>query len=322
METVSIVLATYNGAIYIEKQLESYFSQTVLANEIVIYDDGSTDDTVSIIEKYKDKYPEVIKFSVNNSNIGTKKTIEKAILDAQGDIIFLSDQDDIWLPDKIEKIVRKFNDDPECWGVFSNTKFIDINGKELEGTFWDRVGFFKSDRETSIDLCEYILRYGNIACGTSLAIRKISLNYITPFRLMDTIWHDEWICLVLASMNRLTFIDDTLLLYRLHNSQQVGISSEWEKNHKILLGKLKNKTLSTEDPSKYFSYTWGIYKKVMLYHDFIPKLLPYLKTFHKEATFGKLNFITQERFFKKKLRLIKWALSKKFETTFNEVFAL
>src|SRR5688572_22956866 len=97
--TVSVALCTYNGANFIGEQLQSICSQTMSPNEIVICDDASTDKTISCIREIKNNYPAIDwKIVKNTSNLGYVKNFEQAISLASGDIIFLSDQDDVWLP--------------------------------------------------------------------------------------------------------------------------------------------------------------------------------------------------------------------------------
>ena len=100
---ISIVLATYNGARYIREQIDSVLAQTIQDFELVVCDDGSTDDTVSILRDYalKDKRIHVY---VNDHNLGFKKNFENAISKSIGDYVALCDQDDIWLPDHLEII--------------------------------------------------------------------------------------------------------------------------------------------------------------------------------------------------------------------------
>ena len=107
---VSVAIATYNGAKYFEKQLDSIVSQTLEVNQIVICDDNSHDETYEIALQYKKNHPKIDWCILkNNSNIGYSKNFRRAITNCTGDIIFLCDQDDIlWSKDKVKKIVEVF----------------------------------------------------------------------------------------------------------------------------------------------------------------------------------------------------------------------
>src|SRR5574344_2136916 len=98
---ISLALPTYNGEKYLREQLDSIFNQTMVPEEIVVVDDRSTDSTIQILEEYKQKYG--LKYYINEQNLGYNKNFEKAITLCQGDYIALCDQDDVWLPEKIEK---------------------------------------------------------------------------------------------------------------------------------------------------------------------------------------------------------------------------
>ena len=109
---ISIVMTVYNGEKYLNEQIDSFLNQTLLPDEIIIADDCSSDKTLEIIEKYKKNYPEKIKIFKNKYNLGFTKNFEKAISKSSGDLIFLSDQDDVWYRNKIQTVVKKFNTNP------------------------------------------------------------------------------------------------------------------------------------------------------------------------------------------------------------------
>ena len=108
---ISIAMTTYNGSRFLEQQLKSLLRQTKKADEIIIVDDGSSDDTVAIIKKYLNVSNTRIKLYINEVNLGVFKNFEKAISLCKGDIIFCCDQDDVWQFDKIEKHINNFDDD-------------------------------------------------------------------------------------------------------------------------------------------------------------------------------------------------------------------
>ena len=130
---VSVVMATYNGEKYIEQQLESIRCQTQIPDEVIMCDDGSTDKTVEYIEKYIEKHKllnwKIIK---NEKNLGHFDNFFKAILLAQGDTIYLSDQDDIWDLNKIKVIEKYYMQNPSAMMIQSNMRFIDENSDKIE----------------------------------------------------------------------------------------------------------------------------------------------------------------------------------------------
>ena len=101
---VSIALATYNGAKYLKQQLDSFQAQTCLPDELVVCDDCSKDNTVEILEEFKETASFIVIIIQNESNLGYTGNFEKAISLCSGNLIFISDQDDVWFNNKIETI--------------------------------------------------------------------------------------------------------------------------------------------------------------------------------------------------------------------------
>jgi glycosyltransferase involved in cell wall biosynthesis len=110
--TVSIALASYNGARFIEAQLRSFADQTRPPDQVVIRDDGSTDDTAAIVARFAETAPFTIDFQRNPERCGYTRNFEGAVAACSGDIIFLSDQDDVWLPNKLQTILDAFVQHP------------------------------------------------------------------------------------------------------------------------------------------------------------------------------------------------------------------
>ena len=125
-KTVSIIMGTYNGAIYIREQLDSILAQTYPLKEIIIQDDGSTDDTIAICQAYQEKYP-IVHFSRNEHNLGFNANFKSAAMKATGDFVAFSDQDDVWFPTKIEKQVAAIGNHDICFSTH-------LRGADMEHT--------------------------------------------------------------------------------------------------------------------------------------------------------------------------------------------
>ena len=110
----SVALCTYNGQSFLSEQLNSILNQTHPVDEIIICDDCSTDQTIEIIKYFKDKFPNLIQLFENENSLGTIKNFEKAISLTKGDLIFLSDQDDIWFSSKVNEMVTFFDKNTKC----------------------------------------------------------------------------------------------------------------------------------------------------------------------------------------------------------------
>ena len=130
---ISVVIASYNGGQFIHEQLVSIAAQSVPPHEIIICDDCSTDATSSIVAEFSAQNPDIsVIFSVNPSPLGIDKNFEHAISLASGDIIFLCDQDDVWLPDRIKVMSAPFaNSSASQIATFCDSRIVDEQLSDL-----------------------------------------------------------------------------------------------------------------------------------------------------------------------------------------------
>lgn len=227
----SIVMCTYNGEKYIEEQLNSIINQTVIPDEIIIQDDCSTDNTEKIISKFmKENYKKTsIIFDKNEKNLGYFKNFEKAIKKAKNDIIFLSDQDDVWVNNKIEIILEQFYNNKNIGFVFSNAYLVNSKLEKLHQDFWKGKHF--SDK---VNKQLKILLKQNVVTGATMAFKKEFSHLFLPFP-EDGV-HDYWISLVLVSNNIPgLFIDKKLIYYRQHENNAIGGIKKKKKLQEILI---------------------------------------------------------------------------------------
>ena len=169
--TTSVALCTYNGAQHIRKQVESIISQTVPVDEIVICDDRSSDNTLHIIEQIQQQTHTNILVYRNETNLGVCANFQKAVNLCTGDIIFLSDQDDVWVPEKVKTIIDWFYLNPSKNVVFSDAILIDSDGHTIGNSLFNRVGFSEEYRKYFDAGCELPVFYCNHATGATMAIR-------------------------------------------------------------------------------------------------------------------------------------------------------
>ena len=223
---ISVALCTYNGEEYIKQQLDSILSQTMSVNEVIVCDDCSTDSTCEIISSYADKYPH-IHLLKNNVNVGFKKNFERALSICKGDFIFLSDQDDIWHPKKVKRVIEYMQINT-CYGVFSDANFIDGNNIELDGSLFEKLNFKQYIKNSDLypNLYATLCLSPNFVTGATMAIKKEAKKYILPFYTSEGIYHDAYIAIKLASIDKLDYIDEKLISYRIHSTQQIGINNE------------------------------------------------------------------------------------------------
>lgn len=227
---LSIALATYNGAAYLKEQLESIAAQTRTPDELVISDDQSTDDTLKLIVEFTATADFPVRLSINESNLGTAKNFEKAISLCRGDVIVLSDQDDVWHRDKLESVERIFEAKPQLSLVFSNAELVDETLRRFDQTLFDWVHFndqkqrlVRSGRALDLQLRE------NLVCGCTVAFRAKLKELVLPISNDGPLVHDGWIMLLIAAVGEIDFINRPLLKYRQHSAQQCRVveTSTW-----------------------------------------------------------------------------------------------
>lgn len=225
---VSVAMCTYNGERYLAKQLESISLQTQGVDELVVCDDGSTDNTISLLQEFAQNAPFKVHIHRNGTNLGSTRNFEKALSLCTGDILILCDQDDIWKPDKVRKQVAFFEQNPNQDAVFSNADLINGQGEKLGHKLWDNFGFDEKKKQLwRSGRAREILFQGYVVTGATLAIRKSALRYLTPFPTdIGPYIHDAWIALVTSLNNRIGFINECLISYRVHEKQQVGFGEK------------------------------------------------------------------------------------------------
>lgn len=217
---VSVCMATYNGAKYIREQIESILPQLNVNDELVISDDGSKDNTLSIIKSFNDNR---IKIYNNQGSHGVVPNFENALRHSKGDIIFFSDQDDCWTKDKVKICVKELE---SCDLVIHNSHvhFTDDSSRDCDffSLRHSRAGYLKN-------------LFKNSFVGSCMAFNKNVKEYVLPFP-QHILWHDMWIGLMVEKYGKTKFIDNKLLIYRRHGDNASATS---EDSSFSLLFKLK-----------------------------------------------------------------------------------
>ena len=220
---ISIAFIVYNGAKYMHRQIDSILAQTHKVDEIIVCDDGSSDNTKEILEEYKNKHPYLFFLHYNNKNLGPTKNIEKAIQACTGELILLADQDDYWETNKVETIFKWFVANPAMNGLFTNGSLMDSNGiLDNKYGLWDVMSFPYKAVNNSQDLKLYINTVENSVTGATLAIRNNLPFLEQPFPHIKHLVHDRWLAMNLAEDNSLGILNEKLIRYRIHSEQTIG----------------------------------------------------------------------------------------------------
>ncbi|HCI53564.1 MAG TPA: glycosyltransferase family 2 protein [Gallionella sp.] len=202
---ISIALATYNGGKYLQEQLDSFSKQSRVPDELVVCDDGSIDNTLDILRKFENQAPFTVRIFENPQNLGYVQNFAKAMSLCSGDIIFLSDQDDVWYPNKLDVVVRYFQSYPGCLLVANDSDLADENLLQSGLTISGQL------RSSGVTDRQFVN-----GCGS--AISKKFLDIMLPIPTMIPNAHDGWIHDLGYWLGCRKVIPDVLQLYRRHNS--------------------------------------------------------------------------------------------------------
>jgi glycosyltransferase involved in cell wall biosynthesis len=218
---ISIVLATCNGVPRLQRQLASLTLQSRLPNELVVFDDASADATLEILQKFAAEAPFPVRVHSQRERVGTTLNFQSAIAASEGEIIALCDQDDVWHPDKLQRVESEFAADPSLDMVFCDADIVDDNLQPMGHTLWDSIGFNSRAQRMARrrGLASVLVRF-NAVSGAGLAFAAHRRPLLLP---IGPGWmHDGWIALILAAVGRCRWIDQPLWAYRQHVKQQIG----------------------------------------------------------------------------------------------------
>ena len=216
---ISVCMASYNGSKFIKNQITSILSQLDKSDQLVVSDDCSSDDTIIIIESFKDSRIKLIK---NKYNIGVVANFESALKVANGDIICLSDQDDEWLDNKVS-FIRNFFISNNIDMVVHDAKIMK-GGNIVTNSLFEQIG-------SSGGLFKNI--YSNSYTGCCMAFRRSILKKILPIPNKKGIFHDAWIGILTKFYRfRVIFIATPLIVYNRH---EANVSTMKRRSiHKII----------------------------------------------------------------------------------------
>jgi glycosyltransferase involved in cell wall biosynthesis len=218
---ISIAMCTYNGSKFLDEQLSSIREQTKLPHELVICDDGSTDATPRIVHAFALDAPFPVRLFRNQATWGSTRNFEKAIKLCTGQAIALCDQDDLWLPNKLERLASVLDREPQVGGVCSNAFLMDEISECFPDSLWERRNFTPRmqaafQRNSALQLLQY-----NAATGATFVFRSEFVKRVTP---IPPEWvHDAWIALLVATQSPVHLVPEKLISYRIHPAQQIGV---------------------------------------------------------------------------------------------------
>lgn len=260
MSLITIVMATYNGEKYVEEQVKSILSSTYQNFLLHIYDDGSTDNTLSILRSYQERYPDRIKIFQNKDNLGVTRNFLQAVNQTTTDYVMFSDQDDVWNSDKIHKTLRRMRNMEAQKGkemplaVFTDAVVVDQDLNQLHPSFFQSGHL--NPRKT--DLPHLLMENKLIGCTVMInaALRRILQRHSMP---KEARYHDWWLALLAATFGAIGYINEGTLLYRQHGGNVVGNTGflKYVQNRISSLSKQKESLMSSQRQAEELLLLYG-----------------------------------------------------------------
>jgi glycosyltransferase involved in cell wall biosynthesis len=228
IQRISVAMCTYNGGRYLQEQLESIALQSRLPLELVVCDDRSTDDTISILKRFQAEAPFAVKVIGNSQRLGSTRNFDQAIGLTRGELIALCDQDDRWGLTKLERLSEALHEDPFLGGVFSDANLIDGDGRKTGQRLFAKHKFTTAKQRNFVSCPSATLLKHDVVTGATLMFRASTRRYCSPIPVS---WvHDGWLAWMIALHSRLGLIAEPLIDYRIHAGQQLGVAESQAAN--------------------------------------------------------------------------------------------
>ena len=231
----SVAMCTYNGTRFVAEQLASIAAQTRLPDELVVCDDRSADATVECIREFARTAPFPVRVFENEKNIGSTKNFERAIELCEGDFIAVADQDDVWMPEKLQRLEEILAN--ESTGLaFTDGDVVDESLRPLGQRVWQTIRFGEEEQRLFREGRAFaVLLDHNVVTGAAMALKAEFKKLILPFPDDLThdgipVLHDWWTALLIAAVGEVSFVPESLFKYRQHSSQQMGVIREHDEH--------------------------------------------------------------------------------------------
>lgn len=219
---IDILLSTYNGEVFLGELIDSVMGQTYQDCRLLVRDDGSTDGTLGILRTYQDNYPQRIVLTNDMlGNVGVIKSFELLLANSSSEYIMFCDQDDVWLPNKVELSVLKMQEAEKHWGavpllVFSDLRVVNERLQTQNESFW-RQNRLKMPIATKFQF----VCVANCVTGCTILMNKAAKDICLPFP-ENIPMHDWWIAGKVAKTGHLLPLCQHTILYRQHEKNVWG----------------------------------------------------------------------------------------------------
>lgn len=220
--SIDIILGTYNGAVYLDEQIESLLAQKEQNWRLLIRDDGSTDDTVDIIQSYVEQYPDKISHvDMGGPNLGVVGNFARLLEESTADYVMFCDQDDRWYPDKITLTLKALSDMEIQYGtdipllVHTDARLVDESMQPTHASFHDALSHEPARTCLAYELIQ------NTAHGCTIMMNRALVQLALPVP-KEARMHDMWVHLLTQSSGYADYLDVATLDYRQHGKNVIG----------------------------------------------------------------------------------------------------
>jgi glycosyltransferase involved in cell wall biosynthesis len=224
---IKVLLATYNGEKFLSDQLDSLFNQTSNNWSLVVFDDGSTDNTINILSSFREKYPDDFELigTPNQSNhrpLGARDSFGLLLSATEADYYYFCDQDDRWSFEKIERMNQSMRELESEFGqetpllIHTDLRVVDHSLQVISESFWH---YQNLDPQNGASLHKLIVQ--NVVTGCTMMINRALRDQALPIP-NESILHDWWLALVAAAFGKIASISDPMVDYRQHIRNEVG----------------------------------------------------------------------------------------------------
>lgn len=295
---IDILLATYNGEKYLRTQLDSIFNQTYQNFHLIVSDDGSKDDTLSILNEYRARFSDRITILPFKGNLGINRNFSYLLENGQHDYLMFSDQDDFWLSEKIEKTLQKMKQTEKIYGcehpilVHTDLQVVDSRLELIHPSFWT---YGQLTPRSASKLNRLLLQNNVTGCTVMInqALRKASLPIPK-----EAMMHDWWLALVAAAFGKVEHVKDQTMLYRQHGHNANGATHfniGFEIKNSFNYDPEKNQVIKNKNSAQALAFKQKFYEKLSKKQK---KLIDAYLKFNERTYFGKIPLAFRYGFWK------------------------
>ena len=310
---ISVIIGTCHGEVHIEEQLKSLFRQTLLPDEILIGDDSGDEKTIDKIVRVRNEYSGDLRIIRNPSRLGIIGNYKNLAQQACGDLIFFCDQDDVWLPQKIEKLADALEMHPDKMAAVCNSEITDKDLNPRHQLFVERTpAFYEFTRrleQGTWDSFKDIFMQKHIFPAHNMVMKKNMLDLFAAVPEnygQSRLYHDVWLARIASLAGKLYYLDEILTHYRIHETNSNGFETPQKDSSPQFLALFSRSTAEIEITALQLDYIYQVAAQEQHRELFASENLEQLRRF---ADFFRERAVlhTRNRFFRPAAAASHWS---------------